>query len=85
VAVLGESAPERPDVGPAHPVAPPATVTSNRGPDEWIATFADPVRAEAAIDRFTSNAYDLVIGGESTRERLKPGRKDGQKGEKKAK
>lgn len=35
-------------------------VTSNRSPDEWLATFADPVRAQAAIDRFTSNAYDLV-------------------------
>lgn len=47
-------------------------VTSNRGPDEWLATFADPVRAQAAIDRFTSNAYDLVIEGESYRQRLKP-------------
>jgi hypothetical protein len=36
-------------------------VTSNRRPDEWLATFADPVRAQSAIDRFTSNAYDLVI------------------------
>src|SRR6516162_8627987 len=40
-------------------------VTSNRGPDEWLATFADPVRAQSAIDRFTSNSYDLVIEGES--------------------
>jgi DNA replication protein DnaC len=48
-------------------------VTSNRGPDEWLATFADPVRAQSAIDRFTSNAYDLVIEGESYRKRLKPG------------
>jgi DNA replication protein DnaC len=60
-------------------------VTSNRGPDEWLATFADPVRAQAAIDRFRGNAYDLVVDGESYRERQKPslrrdrrsGRKDG--------
>jgi DNA replication protein DnaC len=47
-------------------------VTSNRGPDEWLATFSDPVRAQAAIDRFTSNAYDLVIDGQSFRARQKP-------------
>ena len=47
-------------------------VTSNRGPDEWLATFADPVRAQSAIDRFTSTAYDLVIEGDSYRGRLKP-------------
>jgi DNA replication protein DnaC len=47
-------------------------ITSNRGPDEWLATFADPVRAQAAIDRFTSNAFDLVIEGESYRARQKP-------------
>jgi DNA replication protein DnaC len=47
-------------------------VTSNRGPDEWLATFADPVRAQSAVDRFTSNAYDLVVEGESYRARLKP-------------
>ena len=60
-------------------------VTSNRGPDEWLATFADPVRAQGAIDRFTSNAYDLIIEGESYRDRLKPGRKAGQRTEKKGK
>jgi len=47
-------------------------VTSNRGPDEWLAAFADPLRAQSAIDRFTSNAYDLLIEGDSYRSRLKP-------------
>jgi hypothetical protein len=48
-------------------------VTSARGPDdEWLATFADPVRAQSAIDRFTNRADDLVIDGESYRARLKP-------------
>ena len=47
-------------------------VTSNRGPDEWLATFADPVRAQSAVDRFTSNSYDLVIEGESYRRNQKP-------------
>lgn len=47
-------------------------VTSNRGPDEWLATFADPMRAQSAIDRFCGNSYDLVIEGESYRPRQKP-------------
>ena len=47
-------------------------VTSNRGPDEWLATFADPMRAQSAIDRFTGNAYDLIIDGDSYRPRQKP-------------
>lgn len=47
-------------------------ITSNRGPDEWLAAFADPLRAQSAIDRFTSNAYDLLIEGDSYRSRLKP-------------
>jgi DNA replication protein DnaC len=59
-------------------------VTSNRGPDEWLATFADPVRAQAAIDRFTSNAYDLTIDGPSYRQRLKQKLASGSPGQKEA-
>ncbi len=59
-------------------------VTSNRGPDEWLATFADPMRAQSAIDRFTSNSYDLVIEGESYRQRQKPKTGTGQNSEEKA-
>jgi DNA replication protein DnaC len=47
-------------------------ITSNRGPDEWLATFADQMRAQSAIDRFTGNAYDLVVEGQSYRPRQKP-------------
>ncbi len=47
-------------------------VTSNRGPDERLVTFADPIRAQSAIDRFTSNAYDVIIDGALSRSLLKP-------------
>jgi DNA replication protein DnaC len=55
-------------------------LTSNRGPDEWLATFSDPVRAQSAIDRFTGNAYDLVMDGDTYRPRQKP-RLDGTRAE----
>jgi hypothetical protein len=42
------------------------------GCDPRIAAFADPMRAQSAIDRFTDNSYDLVIEGEPYRKRLKP-------------
>jgi DNA replication protein DnaC len=59
-------------------------VTSNRGPDEWLATFADPMRAQSIVDRLANNAYDLLVEGESYRARLKPKlKKNGKAGQEK--
>lgn len=45
-------------------------VISNRGPDERMAAFAGPVRAQSTTDLFVNNTYDLIIDGESYRPRL---------------
>jgi len=47
-------------------------ITSNRSPDEWLALMADPMLAQALVDRFSNNAWDLVVEGESYRRRQKP-------------
>ncbi len=50
-----------------------ATVlTSNHDPSEWLARMADPMLAQSAVDRLTSAAWELVIEGESYRQREKP-------------
>ena len=47
-------------------------VTSNRDTQEWLSQLADPLLAQALVDRFSNNAYDLVLEGESYRKRQKP-------------
>ncbi len=47
-------------------------VTSNREPQEWLTTMADPLLAQSAIDRLLNSAYELLLEGESYRRRQKP-------------
>lgn len=48
-------------------------VTSNRTVDEWIPLFDDPILAQSAMDRLAHNAYQLIIEGDSYRQRQRPG------------
>jgi DNA replication protein DnaC len=45
---------------------------SNREPPEWLATMADPLLAQGAVDRLVNGAHELVLEGESYRRRQKP-------------
>ncbi len=47
-------------------------ITSNREPIEWIALMADPLLAQSAVDRLKSAAYELIVEGDSYRNRQKP-------------
>lgn len=46
--------------------------TSNRDPGEIVTMMADPLLAQSAIDRLQSAAYELVVEGQSYRQRQKP-------------
>ena len=47
-------------------------ITFNREPPEILTMMADPRLAQSSIDRFQSAAFELVIEGESYRQRQKP-------------
>jgi DNA replication protein DnaC len=48
-------------------------LTSNRGVDEWMSVFDEPLLAQSALDRFCHRAHQFVIDGESYRKRTAPG------------
>lgn len=47
-------------------------ITSNRDPSEWLALMTDPLLAQSAVDRLKSAAYELVVDGDSYRDRQRP-------------
>lgn len=47
-------------------------ITSNRDPSEWLALMTDPLLAQSAVDRLKSAAHELVVDGESYRDRQRP-------------
>jgi DNA replication protein DnaC len=46
--------------------------TSNRGVDEWLGLFDDPILGNSALDRLAHGAHQVVIDGPSYRAKLAP-------------
>jgi DNA replication protein DnaC len=46
--------------------------TSNRGVDEWLGLFDDPILGNSALDRLAHGSYQIVIDGPSYRARKAP-------------
>ena len=49
-------------------------ITSNRSVEEWLGLFDDPIVGNSALDRLANASYQIVIEGQSYRERLSPHR-----------
>ena len=47
-------------------------MTSNRGVDEWLGLFDNPILGNSALDRVANAAQQLVIEGPSYRAKLAP-------------
>jgi len=45
-------------------------LTSNRGVDEWLGLFDNPILGNSALDRVANAAHQLVIEGPSYRAKL---------------
>jgi DNA replication protein DnaC len=51
-------------------------LTSNRGVDEWLGLFDDPILGNSALDRLANAAHQIVLEGPSYRARLAPKRRE---------
>jgi DNA replication protein DnaC len=51
-------------------------ITSNRAVEEWLGLFDDPILGNSALDRLANASYQIVIEGNSYRERLSPHRRE---------
>jgi DNA replication protein DnaC len=51
-------------------------ITSNRGVDEWLGLFDDPILGNSALDRLANAAHQIVIEGPSYRAKLAPKRRE---------
>jgi DNA replication protein DnaC len=51
--------------------------TSNRGVDEWLGLFDDPILGNSALDRLAHGAYQIVMDGPSYRANKAPSIGDG--------
>ena len=49
-------------------------ITSNRAVEEWLGLFDDPILGNSALDRLANASYQIVIEGDSYRQRLSPHR-----------
>jgi DNA replication protein DnaC len=50
-------------------------ITSNRGVDEWLGLFDDPILGNSALDRLANASYQIVMEGPSYRAKLAPHRR----------
>ena len=50
-------------------------ITSNRSVEEWLSLFDDPILGNSTLDRLANASYQIVIEGNSYREKLSPHRK----------
>ena len=49
-------------------------MAATRAVDEWLGLFDDPILANSVLDRLANASYQIVIEGQSYRERLSPHR-----------